>query len=128
MTRDEVLALAEKHAICTSEAHKEFLHDGLMEFASEISAAERKKHQADIERWKGEAEKAEKWRALALYKDPVGRGKIVQEIQREAAEHERNLCAKLCDDLATEWACVAHLPKLAAQECALKLRSRGSTS
>lgn len=92
MTRDEVLAIAEKHAICTSEDHKEFLHDGLMEFASEISAAERRKHQSDIERWKGEAEKAEKWRALALSKDPAAAGRIVQEIQREAAEHERNVC------------------------------------
>lgn len=38
---------------------------------------------------------AEKWRGLATAK--FGDGRTVQEIQREAAEEEREACAKLCD-------------------------------
>jgi len=59
-------------------------------FAAVVRADERRKHQADIELWKGEAAKAEKWRAMALAKDPMQPGKAVQEIQREAAELERS--------------------------------------
>lgn len=35
--RDTVIALAEKHATCTSSQHKEFLHDELIAFVGEIS-------------------------------------------------------------------------------------------
>lgn len=59
------------------------------------AAAERRKHQADIEAWKAEAATAEKWRALALAKDPMQPGKAVQEIQREAAAAEREACAQV---------------------------------
>lgn len=41
MTQDDLIELAGKHAICTSAAHKEFLHDGLLAFAAEVAAAER---------------------------------------------------------------------------------------
>lgn len=34
--RDTVIALAEKHAICTSSQHKEFLHDELIAFVDEL--------------------------------------------------------------------------------------------
>lgn len=61
------------------------------------AAAERRKHQADIEAWKAEAATAEKWRGMALAKDPMQPGKAVQEIQREAMEREREACAKVCE-------------------------------
>ncbi|PWB21367.1 hypothetical protein [Comamonas sp. JNW] len=35
--RDTVIYLAGKHATCTSSQHKEFLHDELISFVSEIS-------------------------------------------------------------------------------------------
>lgn len=69
----------------------------LQRFAALATAAERRKHQADIERWKSEAATAEKWRGIALSKD--GDGRCVQRIQQEAAEKEREACAKLCDDM-----------------------------
>lgn len=50
--------------------------------AAKAALEERQKHQADIERWKGEAAKAEKWRGLALAKD--GDGRTVQRVQQEA--------------------------------------------
>lgn len=34
--RDTVITLAEKHAICTSSQHKEFLHDELIAFVDEL--------------------------------------------------------------------------------------------
>lgn len=34
--RDTVIALAGKHAICTSSQHKEFLHDELIAFVNEL--------------------------------------------------------------------------------------------
>ena len=57
--------------------------------------AERRKHQADIEAWKAEAAKAERWRSLALGKDPLQPGKVVQAIQQEAAAVEREACAQV---------------------------------
>lgn len=69
----------------------------LERFAELVAAAERRKHQADIEAWKAQAAMAEKWRALALAKDPMQPGKVVQEIQREAAAYEREACAQLCE-------------------------------
>lgn len=79
--------------------------------AAKAAQEERKKHQADIERWKGEAAKAEKWRGLALAKD--GDGRTVQRIQREAVgaflesreavlsaarSEEREACAEVCEN------------------------------
>lgn len=58
---------------------------------------ERRKHQADIEAWKAEAATAEKWRGMALAKDPMQPGKAVQELQREAMEREREACADLVE-------------------------------
>ena len=37
--RDTVIAVATKHAICTSGQHKEFLHEGLFAFVDEIAQA-----------------------------------------------------------------------------------------
>lgn len=64
----------------------------LERFATLVAAVERRKHQADIEKWKSEAATAEKWRGLALSKD--GDGRCVQRIQQEAAEKEREACAQ----------------------------------
>lgn len=55
---------------------------------------ERRKHQEDIEFWKAQAATAEKWRGMALAKDPLQPGQVVQEIQREAMELEREACAQ----------------------------------
>lgn len=41
MNRDDMIKLAGKHAICTSDDHKEFLHDGLLAFAADLLASER---------------------------------------------------------------------------------------
>lgn len=94
------------------------------------AAAERRKHQADIEAWKAEAATAEKWRGMALAKDPMQPGKAVQEIQREAVEREREGCAVACDDRAgtvsmfgTAKECAAH--NSAIDECAAAIRARG---
>lgn len=71
----------------------------LTRFHELAAAAERKKHQTDIERWKAEAATAQKWRALALAKD--GSGQSVQLIQQEAAAIEREACAKVCEYIET---------------------------
>ncbi len=67
-------------------------------FAELVATAERRKHQADIERWKTEAATAEKWRGLALSKE--GDGRTVQRIQQEAAALEREACLRIADDCA----------------------------
>lgn len=41
MTPEDLIRLAQKHAICTSADHKEFLHDGLLAFVAEVVAADR---------------------------------------------------------------------------------------
>lgn len=41
MTKDEIIALAEKHCYCSSSDHKEFLHEGLVAFAEQLLASER---------------------------------------------------------------------------------------
>ena len=66
-------------------------------FAALVAAAERRKHQSDIERWKEAAVTAEKWRAMALSKDECSGGRTVQRIQQEAVEAERKDCAELAD-------------------------------
>lgn len=99
MNREEVIRMARES--CAPEWWDEGtgFHMGLdiARFAALVSAAERRKHQADIENWKAEAATAEKWRGMALAKDPMQPGKAVQEIQREAVEREREACAAACD-------------------------------
>ena len=43
MTKDEIIALAAKHCYCSSNDHKEFLHEGLIAFAEQLLAAGRAK-------------------------------------------------------------------------------------
>ena len=105
MNRDDVTRMAREAEIidfrdASDDPHVAQMVDFLMRFAALVAAAERRKHQSDIEAWKAEAATAEKWRALALCKDPMQPGKAVQEIQREAMEREREACASACDALA----------------------------
>lgn len=103
MNRDDVIRMA--HEADEGHAGMECEQFGggivsvstLERFAALVAAAERRKHQSDIEQWKGQAAQAEKWRALALCKDPMQPGKVVQEIQREAMERERDEIAKEFD-------------------------------
>lgn len=98
MTRDDIIKLAREAGFTQEDHHA--IHANLVYLAALVAAAERRKHQADIERWKTEAATAEKWRGLALSKD--GDGRTVQRIQQEAAEKEREACAALCDDIVQE--------------------------
>lgn len=81
MTRSEIDILWQR-------AMQEAVADGEMftryHFAALVADIERRKHQADIERWKAAAATAEKWRGRALSQD--GDGRTVQRIQQEAAE------------------------------------------
>ena len=43
MTKDEIIALAEKHCYCSSDDHKEFLHEDLIAFAEQLLENERKR-------------------------------------------------------------------------------------
>ena len=107
----------------------------LERFAALVAAAERRKHLADIEQWRDAALTAEKWRGMALGKDPMGAGRTVQKIQREAvaaerkasAEHylavmrkaikeEREQCATLCEKQKSNW-----------NYCAAAIRARSNT-
>ena len=63
-------------------------------------AEERRLLMGENDRLRMLAATAEKWRGLATAK--FGDGRTVQEIQREAAEEEREACAKVCDDLERE--------------------------
>lgn len=97
MTRDDIITMAREAGIVEDDGLGYFLCSTdlseFLNFAALVAAKERRKHQADIERWKGEAAKAEKWRSLALSKD--GDGRTVQRIQQEAAEAEREACANI---------------------------------
>lgn len=98
MTRDDIITMAREAGALSNERYgtelaQEQCRQRLLAFAALVAEKERKKHQADIERWKGEAAKAEKWRALAMSKDPNPR--IVQEVQTEAREEEREACANI---------------------------------
>lgn len=90
---------------------------------------ERRKHQADIEAWKAEAATAERWRGMALAKDPMQPGKAVQEIQREAMEREREACAKLADAQLRNTSMLMSFPPKsgAAWEIAAAIRARGQS-
>lgn len=106
MTKNEIISMAKKFGLATwhNGLKRWTLEIGLEQFTAEVEAlattAERRKHQADIEKWKAEAATAEKWRGLALSKE--GDGRCVQRIQQEAAENEREACAALCDDIVQE--------------------------
>lgn len=105
MTRDEIIALALETGAIFNEEHGTELavalgRERIVQLVEAAIAQDRKKHQADIERWKGEAAKAEKWRGLALAKD--GDGRTVQVLQAEARAEEREACARLVLD-TKEW-------------------------
>lgn len=120
-------------------------------FAELVATAERRKHQADIERWKGEAATAEKWRGLALAKD--GDGRAVQRVQQEAVANfleisgqyltndasreaalaearaeERGACAQTCEGIYNDPAGNAGYDAYYTRpylECADAIRARG---
>lgn len=105
MKQNDIITLARAADVidfrdADSDPHVAQMVEFLQRFAALVAAAERRKHQADIEKWKSEAATAEKWRGLALSKE--GDGRCVQRIQQEAAEKEREACAALCDDIAQE--------------------------
>lgn len=116
MTQDEIISMA-REAGFNPVAYMGGNLDIFKRFAELVAAAERRKHQADIERWKAEAATAEKWRGLALSKD--GDGRCVRRVQQEAAEKEREACALLVEKKCAEnWVSV---DKVAA---AIRARSK----
>jgi hypothetical protein len=99
----------------------------LTRFYKMAAAAERQKHQTDIERWKAEAATAQKWRALALAKD--GAGQSVQLIQQEAAAIEREACAQACVSTHDKRSKEGHKTGFnAIMQCVDAIRARGVTS
>ena len=119
MNREEVIRMATEAGLLEpGYIHGNTVIAELERFAALVAAAERRKHQADIERWKAKAAQSEKWRALALCKDPMQPGKVVQEIQREAMETEREACAQIA-----EWEpCMTNTPERIA--AAIRNRSK----
>lgn len=103
MTRDEVLKLAREvgivaiHADGASNWSEEV--EVLERFAALVAAAERIKHQSEIQRLTALANTAEKWRGVAMARD--GDGRTVQQVQAEARADEREACAKVCDELVS---------------------------
>lgn len=134
MNREDVIRMAREAGI---EFHERKNHlrigtdilfgddstEKLERFADLVAAAERRKHQADIETWKAEAATAEKWRGMALAKDPMQPGKAVQEIQREAMEREREACAVTAERMARLTA--ARMGMEVQDACAAAIRARG---
>ena len=122
MTQDDIIKFAREADVidfrdADSDPHVAQMVEFLQRFAALVATAERRKHQADIERWKTEAATAEKWRGLALSKD--GDGRCVQRIQQEAAAFEREACALLVEKKCAEnWVSV---DKVAA---AIRARSK----
>ncbi len=106
MTKDEIISMAHEAGglVYGSPRSPEtvidvmFTPETIERFTSLVATVERRKHQADIERWKAEAATAEKWRGLALSKE--GDGRTVQRIQQEAAALEREACLRIADDCA----------------------------
>lgn len=115
MERDEVLRLAREAGVFESVPLPQLLP--LERFAALVAAAERIKHQAGIQRLTTLANTAEKWRGIAMARD--GDGRTVQEVQAEAVAAEREACAKVCDEQASEPEC----PERAAY-CAAAIRAR----
>ena len=95
--RDTLIAMAEKHAICTSSQHKEFLHDELIAFVGEISqmAAEGEREACALIN----AEKSER---------------LGQEAEEALKEGDRDTC--------TSNRAAAHLLSV----CAARIRARGT--
>lgn len=126
MNRDDVKAWM---AQCGAASGDRFPpnYDGVVDVFAAVVAlavdAERRKHQSDIEAWKAEAATAEKWRGMALAKDPMQPGKVVQEIQREAVEREREACAQVCDDFEHP----NHEYMAGSVHCAEAIRARGKS-
>lgn len=124
MSQDDIIAMAQEAGITfvtefgVASATPEFLAS----FYALAAAAERRKHQADIERWKSAAATAEKWRGLALARDCGGR--TVQRVQDEAAAAEREACAQI----AQATVCDTHIPtgiKIYGTRAAQAIRARG---
>lgn len=70
MTREDVIRMAREAEIIdfrdeADDPHVAQMVDFLMRFAALVAAAERRKHQEDIEHWKAQAAQAEKWRGMA---------------------------------------------------------------
>lgn len=105
MTRDDVLQLAREaglHVFADGEigpARTGSVSDGYFKFAALVEAAERIKHQSEIQRLTALANTAEKWRGIAMARD--GDGRTVQQVQAEARADEREACAKVCDELVS---------------------------
>jgi hypothetical protein len=126
MTRDDIIRMAREagfeNPMTTHSGSRICIPWEFFEhFAALVAAAKRRKHQADIERWKEAAMTAEKWRGLALSRDPGAAGATVQAIQQEATDAanasanaswrlmcermvqaEREACANLCDEHMTD--------------------------
>ena len=104
-TSDDVLRMAREAgagvAVTMSSppriAAAEFRGESLERFAALVAAAERSKHQAEIQRLTTLANTAEKWRGIAMARD--GDGRTVQEVQAEAVAAEREACAKVCEGM-----------------------------
>lgn len=107
MTRDELLALAREAGIFVHDRKQQARigmdammgtdsTEELLKFAEVVASNERRKHQADIERWKAEAATAEKWRGLAMAREGAN-GRVIQEVQEEAAALAREACIQACD-------------------------------
>jgi len=131
MTRDDVIRWAREAELtygdgangeCCQWKEDADLTPYLERFAALVAAAERRKHQSDVGLWKAEAAKAEMWRGLALGKDPMHAGKVVQQIQHEAMAMEREACAKECERVRA----VSAVSYETGSECAKAIRARGS--
>lgn len=85
-------------------------------FAELVAEADRRKHQADIEHWKAKAAQAKKWRGMAHARH-CDSEKVVQEIQREAMELERDAWPNL--QPVIDWLENGCDPKEAAKELRL---------
>jgi hypothetical protein len=131
MNRDDVIRMAREAGLSWDMWRGGYFVDKhksgeqvLIQFAALVAVEERRKHQADIEHWKAQAAQAEKWRALALCKEPMQPGKVVQEIQREAMELEREACAQVVD--AKEKSIYLWTNTTYLIECAAAIRARGN--
>ena len=127
MTKDEIISMAHKAGGLVYGSPRSpktvidvmFTPETIERFTSLVATAERRKHQADIEKWKTEAATAEKWRGLALSKE--GNGRTVQRIQQEAAELEREACAQTCEARHAN----GNYQHDTRHECAEAIRARG---
>lgn len=123
MNREQVIRMARE--ACAPEWWDEGtgFHMGLdlERFAALVAAAERRKHQADIEHWKAQSAQAEKWRGMAHARHCNGE-KVVQEIQREAMELEREACAQTAERMARLTA--AGMDMEIQDACAAAIRAR----